>query len=252
MGAGQAGRIALVTLTIDEDDFRYLDPANRSGKARPWTADLLTDPRATTIEESLRYQAWAWNRLRTLLSRRVFFRGSAYFRGVELTARGVAHVHVVFRVPDLAAFEALRAALRGDASVRMGVRTGALSVDDRRAGLAIRAGFGPIVDVQLARSAEDVGRYVTKDVAAYATKGTTARMPRYTRRTAYSLGTGRRMSAWAPGWAKPTRIAGFEWRLAKASPAVVSEALIASDFVIGDSSDWRIGSVSAGALPAES
>lgn len=227
MGAALKGRVVLVTLTIDPNDLRFLDPANRRGKARPPTADLLNDPRRRVIEESLRYQSWAWNRLRTALSRTVAFKGAAYFRGVELQRSGMAHLHVIVRVADLASFWSLRAALRGT---------------DGTDGLAVRAGFGRVSDVQLARSRGDVARYVTKDVAAYATKGTDAVMPRYTRRTGYSLGTGSRIAAWAPDWARPTRIAGFTWRLAAAGADTVTRALVASDFVIGDPERFRVRS----------
>jgi hypothetical protein len=240
MGAS-SGKVAMVTLTIDPQDGRFHDPANRTGRDRPRTSALVGNDQAYVIEQSLRYQSWAWNRLRTSLSRRGKVIGSmAYFRGVELHKSGMAHVHVLVRVESVTAFMLLRSALRGDESKRTTV-----PVNDRRAGLAIRAGFGRVVDVQLARNRGDVARYVTKDVAAYVTKGVTAAMPRYTRRSAYSR-------AWAPGWVKPTPIAGFDWRLASCSADVAQRALIRSDFVIGDPERFRVVSAptGAGGLPA--
>lgn len=230
MGAAMDGRVVMVTLTIDRSDLRWMDPRNRRGRVRPRTAALLNDPRARIIEESLRYQSWAWNRLRTAL-RDAGLGGLPWMRGVELQEAGHAHVHALFRVPDLAAFLRLRAALRGDEAVRMKV-----AVSDRRAGLAIRAGFGPVVDAQVARRRSDVARYITKDVAAYVTKGTAGDvqpMPRFTRRTAYAQG-------WAPGWVRPTPIAGFTWRLAAASESMVRDALVRSDFVIDDPDRYRV------------
>jgi hypothetical protein len=258
----------MVTLTIDEEDGRYAEAKNRTGRERPRTAGLLGDPRAHRIEQSLRYQSWAWNRLRTNLSRRKRLGRLTYYRGVELTKRGVAHVHVLVGVEDVAAFAGLRAALRGDERVRTGVRDGTVRENDRRVGLAIRAGFGTVVDVQLARSKGDVARYVakmedaglalapetvgaiSKDASAYVVKGTTGTMPRYTRRTAYSMGRGGKrscMDAWAPGWVRPTPIAGFDWRLAPAALETVTAALVASDFTIVDPARYRVGNAPPGA-----
>jgi hypothetical protein len=104
----------------------------------------------------------------------------------------------------------------------------------------------------LARRGGDVARYVTKmndggarDAAAYATKGTPAALPRYTRRAAWSLNTGR--APWAAGWVKPTPIAGFEWRVAHASPDTVRGALALSDFHVVDPGSYRVSSAPAGA-----
>lgn len=248
MGAAGGGRIAMVTLTIDPQDPRFADVANRpasdrrrraEGRERPRTADLMADPRATVIEQSLRYSSWAWNRLRANMANRRALRGFAYMRGVELQRSGMAHLHVLVRVPDMAAYLALRTALRGDEATRTTVRP-----NQRAAGLAIMAGFGKVVDVQLARSRWDVARYVTKaedagDAAAYATKGVGAVMPRYTKRSAHSIGS-KRMAAWAPGWVRPTPIAGFTWRVAKADASLVAAALAASDFHVGDPARYRV------------
>lgn len=266
MGAAEQGKIAMVTLTIDPSDPRWWNRSNRAGKKRPLPVEMLADPRSLVIRESWLYQSWAWNRLRANLSNRRALRGFAYFRGVELTGRGFAHVHAVVRVPDVAAYMALRVALRGDEAVR-----GTLPHKNRKNGLAIMAGFGKVVDVQLARSKGDVARYVSKmedagaplapatlaaiardtdtpgggrNVAAYATKGVGAILPRYSRRSAHSRGSAR-MSAWAPGWIKPTPIAGYVWRLAAASEETVRGALSRSGFTIDDPASFRVSSAAS-------
>lgn len=282
MGAAERGKVAMVTLTIARRDPRFLDGRNRSGKARPLVAEMLPERlggtlptdrlardvyavRASATVESLRYQSWAWNRLRANLTNRKRLGRLAYYRGVELHKDGVAHVHVLIRVQDAAAFLALRAALRGDEATR-----GTYALKDKRNGLAILAGFGKVVDVQLARSKGDVARYVSKmedagqgdrlatetrgaiatdsRASAYATKGTSAAMPRYTRRTAYSRGS-KRLDPWAGAWVKPTPIAGFVWRLAGCSEEVAQAALLRSDFVLDDPARYRVAA-SAG-RPAE-
>jgi hypothetical protein len=224
MGASGA-RVAMVTLTIDPSDPRFMDPRNRAGKVRPRSSALLGDARAAAIEDSTRYASWAWNRLTANMRYRRTLR--PFFRGLELQRSGMAHLHVLIRVRDAADFLALRAELRGPES-------------DRSAGLAVMAGFGLVVDAQLARSGGDVARYVTKmrdggagDAAAYATKGVPAALPRYTRRAAWSR-------AWAPGWVKPTPVAGFTWRVAHASESTVRAALALSDYSIVEPASCRV------------
>lgn len=229
MGASGA-KVMLLTLTIDPSDPRLADPRNRAGKSRPRSSALLSTPQADTIEASVRYASWAWNRMRANLSNR---HGAVpYFRGLELQKSGIAHLHVLIRVRDAAEFMKLRALIRGPES-------------DRGRGLAVMAGFGKVVDAQLARSGGDVARYVTKmrdagagDAAAYATKGIGAALPRYTRRAAWSLPNGR--APWAAGWRNATPIAGFDWRVARASVETVSEALALSDFHVVDPATYRI------------
>lgn len=247
MGAsGQ--KVAMLTLTIDRSDARYLGSTwvggpvggrfkrNRAGKDRPRSSVMLADPRAAVVEESTRYASWAWNRFRTYLYRE---HGAVpFFRGVELQKSGVAHLHVLLRVENAVEVMALIARIGGPT------------------GLAVRAGFGPVADVQLARSGGDVARYVTKanggigsrivgsgrpgaSAAAYVSKLPDV-LPRYTRRTSWSLPNGR--SPWAAGWVKPTPIAGFTWRVAKCSVATVLGALPPSDFHIVDPGSYRVQS----------
>jgi hypothetical protein len=217
---GATGRVMMLTLTIDRSDPRYADPANREGKARPLDP---ANPRAIVTSESVRYAAWAWHRFGVYMRRE--YGAVPYFRGLELTAAGVAHLHVLLRVRDAADFMALRALVRGPENART-------------RGLAVRAGFGLVVDAQLARSGGDVARYVTKsttapgsDAAAYATKGLGPGLPRYSRRASWSRAAA---SAWAPGWIKPAPLRGFTWRVARASVGTVSDALARSDFALTD------------------
>jgi hypothetical protein len=260
MGA-RGEKVAFVTLTIDETDPRFLDARNRAGKRRPAEPGL-----SELTVETARYASWAFNRFRTYLVRE---HGKVpYFAGRELTKRGVLHIHLVVRVRDAAEFLELRTRLRGDEALRGKVRTGELSHRDRRAGLAIRAGFGLVVDAELARSADRVAWYVSKAsgsvrlerpgeavtpgaprgdgsadltsdgtfAAAYTSKGIVDRMPRYTRRSSWSIS---QQAAWAPGWVRPTRIEGFTWRLAPASAAVVTRALELSGFTLTDPATCR-------------
>lgn len=237
-------RVAMLTLTIDRTDPRYGDPRNRPVKRRkdgsevirPRSSVMLGDPRAAVVETSTRYASWAWNRFRTYLVRE---HGPVpYFRGLELQQSGVAHLHVLIRLRDLPEFLALQRLINGPT------------------GLAVRAGFGPVVDVQLARSSGDVARYVTKADGGGAPLATTSRpgqpgqhaaayvsklpatLPRYTRRAAWSLKSGR--APWAPAWAEPTRIAGYTWRVAHASESTVRAALVASDFSVVDPATLRV------------
>lgn len=244
---GATGKLAMVTLTIDPSDPRWLAALDarpvRLGRSKVRAPRLTVDrdpDRAYRAELSSRYAAWAWNRLRTYLAREVIERDDrgravqryghrAYFRGLELQRSGMAHLHVLFRVRDTADFLALRSLLRGPE-------------DDRAAGLAVRAGFGLVVDAQLARSRGDVARYVSKgtgvseaggDAVAYATKGERQMVPKYARQASWA-------QSWAPGWVKPTPVAGFSWRVADAHPDVVTPALVASGFVIDDPARFRV------------
>jgi hypothetical protein len=241
MGAS-GHKIAMATFTIRPTDARWLDPANRRGKVR--AADPHV-PNSALTGESARYASWAWNRLRLGLGRRMGAR--AYFRGLEVHKSGMVHLHVLVRVADATDFLHLRTVLRGDERERSRVGT-----DDRRAGLAINSGFGPVVDVTLARSGGDVAKYVTKAasgdvmgfearessaVAGYASKGVAGPMPRYTRRSTWSVSPA---AAWAPGWVKPTPIGGFWWRV-ESRPSIEAAAIVRSQgFTIGDPERFRV------------
>jgi len=233
MGASGA-KVALLTLTIDPSDGRLFDPRCWAGKSRPRSSSLVGQGNAATVEASTRYASWAWNRFRTYLSRE--YGAVPYFRGLELQRSGVAHLHVLLRVPDSLAFMRLRALIRGPES-------------DRSRGLAMRAGFGLVVDMQLARSGGDVARYVTKAgsagasmASAYATKGLAGGLPRYARRASWSLPTGR--APWAAGWVNPTPISGFTWRIARCTVATVLSALPSEDFEIHEAGRYRVQAAS--------
>jgi hypothetical protein len=252
---GATGRVALLTLTIDPGDPRLADPSNRAGKQRPPDP---RDPTSYIAGESVRYAAWAWNRFRTYLTRE--YGAVPFFKGLELQQSGMAHLHVIVRLRDSVEFMALRSLIRGPE-------------DDRDAGLAVRAGFGIVVDMQLARAPGDVARYVTKAgsglvpggkrsgpegvrpvtssgdgrAAAYVTKGLDGSLPRYTRRSSWSTGR----SAWAPDWRRPEPIRGFTWRVAQASASVVSDALVRSEFVIADPALVRAARSAPGPAGAE-
>jgi len=214
---GATGRVVFFTLTIDPSDGRYvaaLGAYEGKGETAP----------------SIRYGQWAWNRMTARCRARGW--SFPYARGVELHASGRAHLHVIARVESVSEFFILRNMLRG--------------------GWATRAGFGAVVDVQIARSGADVARYVGKATnagavapvvrsaslvgaraAAYVTKGLDARMPKYTRRASFARG-------WAEGWVRPTPIAGFSWRVAPASVDVVRRGLMLSDFVMVEPERFRV------------
>lgn len=240
---GASGRkVAMLTLTIDPLDPRFADLANRvkvrGGKVRARSTALLDDPRAHVIEQSTSYAAWAWNRFRTYFVRE--YGALPYFKGLELQKSGMAHLHVLIRVDDATAFLAVQHHIR--------------STD-----LAVRAGFGPVIDFQLARSGGDVARYVTKvdgssgvraelvkgsarpgqHAAAYVSKTPDA-LPKYARRSTWSLPNGR--APWAPDWADPTPIAGFDWRVAKCNAATAAAGLHPEDFRLDDPDLYRIKS----------
>lgn len=227
MGSGE--RFVMVTLTIDLNDPRLAASIARVGRG-------LGSSWADT-KGSIKHAAASWNRLRGTLVRGRRRRGAPflpfgrirYYRGLELTGRGIAHLHVLIRVNSLAEYWRLRTVLA--------------------AGEAERAGFGRIEQVDLARSRADVARYVTKavnptaddaegrELGAYVTKGAIAPMPRYTRRFSWSV----RDAEWAP-WTPATPIAGYSWRVGQLSVDRAVEALIASDFVIVDAGRSRVRS----------
>jgi hypothetical protein len=202
----------MVTLTLDPKEPRYA--------AR--LADYARAGGSGTSAPSVVHARESWNRLRLSLSRE--FGALAYFKGMELTKAGTAHLHVLVRVSSVSDFWRLRALTPG---------------------LAVRAGFGKVVQSDLARRSGDVARYVTKadggrgmNVAAYATKGIDGRFPRYARRASWA-------KEWAPGWVRPTPLAGFSWRVAPLSVSRAVAALIASDFVIAEPFRFRVGGRSA-------
>lgn len=232
----------MILLTIDPKDERWLDSNNRAGKPR------MVDPRdplSAVKGESSRYASWAWNRL-TSAYRRRYGRSLEFFRGNEAHRSGMVHLHVLVRVQSTEEFAWLRAVIRGDERVRESV-----AAHDRRAGLARMAGFGLVASVELARSAGDVARYVTKAAsgdrmgfevregqraAAYVSKGVSLAMPRYTRRTSWSM----KRAAWAPDWRKPAPIAGFWWRLDSMPPVHAAAVARSQGFVIGDPERYRV------------
>lgn len=200
---GATGRVAMVTLTL---------PAGRySGPSAPF--------------RSIRDAAAAWNRLRTTLRDRGL--ALPYFKGLELTKAGVAHLHVIVRVDSLAAYWRLRTLVRANAA---------------------GAGFGFVSQVDIARRPGDVARYVTKTegqgsgrAAAYATKGVVSRLPRYTRRASWS-------KDWS-AWVRPTPIAGFSWSVQMADAAGLRELYKGSEFTVLGPDALRVAS--AGRGPAE-
>jgi hypothetical protein len=160
---------------------------------------------------SIRDASKAWNVLRGQLVRE--FGAAPFFRGLELTQRGVAHLHVVTRVRSKDHYWRLRGYVRAN---------------------VVGSGFGPNVKVDLARSRMETAKYVSKaeGVAAYVSKGVGQRMPRYARRASWSRD-------WTD-WVKPTPVAGFSWELHRHAPDLVLSALRLSEFVVVDPSSWRI------------
>jgi hypothetical protein len=162
---------------------------------------------------SIRDAGASWNRLRLTLRRS--FGELPYFKGLELTRAGVAHLHVIVRVDTLADYWRLRTIVRREAR---------------------GSGFGIVSQVDLARRQGDVARYVTKaegaNAAAYATKGIDGRVPKWTRRASWS----RDWSAWV----KPTPIAGFTWAVRPVDPDGLRELYLSSDFVIADTDRYRV------------
>jgi hypothetical protein len=129
--------------------------------------------------------AWAqltarFQRLRQRVQRRYGVKVE-YAAFVELTKRGMPHLHVVFRGPY---------------------------VDYRVwSGLASASGFGPVVDIRAVRGGE-LGGYVTKTLGGYVTKSVGDRYPAGARRVRFSRD-------WSPEWVPTARRAGLrgesEW-----------------------------------------
>jgi hypothetical protein len=133
----------------------------------------LTSPAGDTPVGSMRLLSARFEKLRRLVRQRGW-RGEFEFGGVvELTQRGIAHFHVLFRGPWL------------------------LQATWSR--LAVEAGFGEVVWIERASKGKLTG-YVTKALAggavpAYVTKTLSkpSAFRRHYRRVRFSRG-------WAPGW----------------------------------------------------
>ncbi len=147
-----------------------------------------------------------------------FAGGIEYFRAVELTKRGVPHLHLIIRRPH---------GPLGSSAWFMAFR--------KWRSLITAAGFGVVTDVQYVNrgGTDRIAEYVTKATAGYVTKEQTAAMPRWTRYASWSRG-------YNPDWVRPTPIAGFAWRLGGAGADFTAEALAASGFVIGDPAMFRV------------
>lgn len=255
LGVQGAARVALITLTVDPEDptlqqvLGYYQDAGGGGIHGVFPAATIDYVRSI-----------AWRRFRTYLARE--YGRVPWLRGIELTRAGIAHVHVVVPLDSLADFWRLRLLIRGDEDgrvLRRGTWRKGLGWDRgvrSSYGLAERAGFGIVSDVQLARSNGDVVAYVSKATtdhpvasdgfapevvggggAAYATKGAAdLRMPKYTRRVSWSGG----QAAYAPGWVKPTPLAGFSWRVAPASARLIAPGMERSGFSLVDPDRFRV------------
>ncbi len=119
--------------------------------------------------------AWAhltarFQRLRQRVQRRYGVRVE-YAAFVEITKRGMPHLHVVFRGPY----------------VKQRVWSQ----------LAVGAGFGPVVDIRAVRGGE-LGGYVTKTLGGYVTKAVGDRYPVGVRRVRFS-------HQWSPEWVPASR-----------------------------------------------
>ena len=128
----------------------------------------LTSPAGDSREGSLRLLSRRFEKLRRLI-RRSGYAGEFEFGGVvELTRKGIAHFHVLFRGPYLTQAAWSR--------------------------LASEAGFGRIVWIEEA-STDKLAGYLTKALPAYVTKSLREpeAFPRHYRRVRFSRG-------WAPGW----------------------------------------------------
>jgi hypothetical protein len=156
----------------------------------------LTSPAGDSPEASLRLLSRRFEKLRRLV-RRGGYRGEFEFGGVvELTKRGIAHFHVLFRGPYLTQAAWSR--------------------------LAVDAGFGQVVWVERATTDRLAG-YVTKALPGYVTKdlGDSAPFPRHYRRVRFSRG-------WAPGWVVPGQVAtvdAAQWELVRAATPLMSTYL---------------------------
>ncbi len=137
-----------------------------------------------------------FEKLRRLV-RRTGYRGEFEYGGVvELTKRGIAHFHVLFRGPYL--------------SQGLWSR------------LAVEAGFGRIVWIELASEPKLAG-YVTKALPGYLAKDLTdsVAFPRHFRRVRFSRG-------WAPDWDVRRRGASDDaaaWELVRPGTSLMTEYL---------------------------
>ncbi len=138
------------------------------GGLRPRFLTLTCDDREPAV-------AWAqltarFQRLRERVQRRYGVKVE-YAAFVEVTKRGMPHLHVVFRGPY---------------------------VDQRVwSRLASGSGFGPVVDIRAVRGGE-IGGYVTKTLGGYVTKAVGARYPAGVRRVRFS-------HQWSPEWVPTAR-----------------------------------------------
>ena len=137
-----------------------------------------------------------FEKLRRLV-RRTGYRGEFEYGGVvELTKRGIAHFHVLFRGPYLSQCLWSR--------------------------LAVEAGFGRIVWIELASEPRLAG-YVTKALPGYLAKGLgdDVPFPRHFRRVRFSRG-------WAPDWNVRHRDAAAEasaWGLVRPGTSMMTTYL---------------------------
>ena len=166
----------------------------------------LTSPAGDSPEASLRLLSRRFEKLRRLV-RRGGYRGEFEFGGVvELTKRGIAHFHVLFRGPYLTQAAWSR--------------------------LAVDARFGPVVWVERATTDRLAG-YVTKALPGYVTKdlGDTVPFPRHYRRVRFSRG-------WAPKWEVRRQEAtadATQWELVRAATPLMSTYLRVS--ILGNRAD---------------
>ncbi len=123
------------------------------------------DPATAWVHLTARFQ-----RLRQRVQRRYGVRVE-YAAFVEITKRGMPHLHVVFRGPY----------------VKQRVWSQ----------LAVGAGFGPVVDIRAVRGGE-LGGYVTKTLGGYVTKAVGDRYPVGVRRVRFS-------HQWSPEWVPASR-----------------------------------------------
>jgi hypothetical protein len=172
----------------------------------------LTSPAGDSPEASMRLLSRRFEKLRRLI-RRTGYRGEFEYGGVvELTKRGVAHFHVLFRGPYLTQAAWSR--------------------------LAVDAGFGRIVFIERASDTKVAG-YVTKGLPGYLTKDLAepVAFPRHFRRVRFSRG-------WAPGWVVRHQTPPDEaepWELVRAGTSLMSAYLRVS--TLGNRADpdgWAV------------
>jgi hypothetical protein len=172
----------------------------------------LTSPAGDSPEASLRLLSRRFEKLRRLV-RQTGYRGEFEYGGVvELTKRGIAHFHVLFRGPFL--------------------------TQPAWSRLAADAGFGRIVYIKRA-SDTNVASYVTKALPGYVTKDLAdpVAFPRHFRRVRFSRG-------WAPEWVVRLVAPGDEsgtWELVRPGTSLMSAYLRVS--TLGNRADpdgWAI------------